>query len=365
MKTRFFLPICLFAALAVPAWGATLLYEGFDGMEKGQLPRGWESSKSIDYYTNTTYSPNPPSIKFDKEFSVSSRSFSTGATNVSFLAYTANDSGHCNHFRINRWLNGTWTEIALVTNMDVKQFQTISVPVANPDITRVQIDFVNKSYNAAVDDIKVEGPFSLLCDHEDEFTLPQGTGDVLKVWADYDFATSDTEFEFAWSGALDGTGDELVIPDNLAPGTYEVTCTCTATVDGSEEASTSGSISFRVLEYHAIEVEACEHGTVVPGVESAVEGTTVLLEATPESAEYVLSWIAVNGEKLPPETLEFQMPDSNVVVTAFFKLDEEGDLIVTFDDNSTKNPAYASESFFARCISGGIVVSNQIGRAHV
>lgn len=359
MKTRFFSAFCLVAAMTIPAWGATLLYEGFDGMTKGHLPKGWESSKSIDYYTNTTYSPVPPSVKFDKEFSISSRPFSPGATNVSFLAYTANDSGHCNHFRISGWLDGAWTEIALVTNMDVKQFQTISVPVANPDITRVQIDFVNKSYNAAVDDIKVEGPFSLLCDHEDEFTLPQGTGDVLKVWADYDFATPEMEFEYAWSGALGGTGDELVIPDNLAPGTYEVTCTCTATLDGSEEASTSGSISFRVLEYHAITVEACEHGTVTPGVESAVEGTTVLLEATPESAEYVLSWIAVNGEKLPPETLEFTMPDSNVVVTAFFKLDEEGDLIVTFDDNSTKNPAYASESFFARCISGGVVVSNQ------
>ena len=148
MKTRFLLPICLVAALAFPALGSTLLYEGFDGMEKGKLPKGWESSKSIDYYTNTTYSPNPPSIKFDKEFSVSSRSFSTGATNVSFLAYTANDSGHCNHFQIRGWVGGQWTDIALVTNMDVKQFGTISVPVANPRITRVQIDFVNKSYNA-------------------------------------------------------------------------------------------------------------------------------------------------------------------------------------------------------------------------
>ena len=359
MKTRFFLPICLVAAMSIPAWGATLLYEGFNGMEKGKLPKGWESSKAIDYYTNTTYSPVPPSVKFDKEFSISSRPFSPGATNVSFLAYTANDSGHCNHFKISGWLDGEWTEIALVTNMDVKQFQTISVPVSNPDITRVQIDFVNKSYNAAVDDIKVEGPFSLLCDHEDEFTLPQGTGDAIKVWADYDFATSDTEFEYVWSGALEETGDVLEIPDNLEPGTYELTCTCTAMVDGEEEASTSGSISFRVLKYHDITVEASEHGTVTPGVDSAVEGTTVLLEATPESAEYVLSWIAVNGEKLPPETLEFQMPDSNVVVTAFFKLDEEGDLIVTFDDNSTKNPAYASESFFARCIAGGVVVSNQ------
>ena len=359
MKKRFLLPICMFAALAFPAWGATLLYEGFDGMEKGQLPRGWESSKSIDYYTNTTYSPNPPSIKFDKEFSVSSRSFSTGATNVSFLAYTANDSGHCNHFQIRGWVGGQWTDIALVTNMDVKQFGTISVPVANPRITRVQIDFVNKSYNAAVDDIKVEGPFSITFDHEDGFLLPEGTDDAIKATADYDFATADTEYQFAWSGDLTGTGDVLEIPDDLVPGPYEVTCTCTATVDGEAKASTSGSISFRVLEFHSITVEACDHGTVAAGVDSAVEGTTVLLEATPESAEYVLSWIAVNGEKLPPDTLEFSMPDSNVVVTAFFKLDEEGDLIVTFDDNSTKNPAYASESFFARCISGGVVVSNQ------
>lgn len=359
MKKRFLLPICLFATLAFPAWGAVLLSEGFDGMEKGKLPKGWESSKSIDYYTNTTYSPYPPSIKFDKEFAVSSRPFAPGATNVSFLAYTANDSGHCNHFQINGWVDGQWAEIALVTNMDVKQFQTISVPVDNPKITRVQINFNNKSYNAAVDDIKVEGPFSLMCDHEDEFTLPQGTGDTIQVEADYDFATAETEFEYAWSGALDGTGDTMVIPDNLEPGTYELTCTCTAMVDGEEEARTSGTISFRVLEYHAITVEASEHGTITPGVDSAVEGTTVLLEATPESEEYVLSWIAVNGEKLPPETLEFTMPASNAVITAFFKLDEEGDLIVTFDDNSTKNPAYASESFFARCISGGVVVSNQ------
>lgn len=359
MKTRFLLPVCLLAALAFPAWGAVLLYEGFDGMEKGQLPKGWESSKSIDYYTNKTYSPFPPSIKFDKEFSVSSRSFAPGATNVSFHAFTDNESGKCNHFQINGWVDGEWTEIALVTNMDYKVFQTISVPVEDPRITRVQIAFVNKSYNAAVDDIKVEGPFSLASDHEDGFTLPQGAGDVVTVWADYDFKTPETEFEYVWSGALTGTGAELEIPDDLEPGAYELVCTCTAMADGVEQARTAGSISFRVLEYHDITVEESEHGTVATGVDSAVEGTVVLLEATPESEEYVLSWIAINGEKLPPEKLEFTMPDSNVVVTAFFKLDEEGDLIVTFDDNSSKNPAYASESFFSRCISGGIVVSNQ------
>ena len=359
MKNRVILPICLLLTLVFPAWGAVLLSEGFDGMEKGKLPRGWESSKAIDYYTNTTYSPNPPSVKFDKEFSISSRTFSTGATNVSFLAYTANDSGHCNHFQINGWIDGQWAEIALVTNMDVKQFQTISVPVEDPRITRVQIDFANKSYNAAVDDILVEGPFSIMCDHEDGFKLPQGMGDTITAWADYDFATPGTEFEYAWSGALEESGNELAIPDSLEPGTYELTCTCTAMVDGEEEARTSGTISFRVLEYHDITVEACEHGVVTAGVDSAVEGTTVLLDAKPESDEYVLSWIAVNGEKLPPETLEFLMPDSNTVVTAFFKLDEEGDLIVTFDDNSTKNPAYASASFMTRCLSGGIVVSNK------
>ncbi len=359
MKNRVILPICLLLTLAFPAWGAVLLSEGFDGMEKGMLPKGWECSvKTPEYYTNEKTYPTQPCLTLGTDgMWVSTRTFAPGVTNVSFTSYTANDQGACNKFQVNGWGGGKWTEIALLDGMASKTHQTFSVPVADGEISRIQIVFVNRSYNASLDDVLVEGPFALMSDHEDGFTLPEGTADTITVWAVYDFATPETEFAYAWHSDLEARENKLHIPADLAPGSY--VASCTATVVGDEETSTSGSISFRVLEYHDIAVEESAHGTVTADAERAVEGTTVKLTAEAESEEYVLASIAINGEKLPRDTLEFEMPDTDVVVTAVFKKHEEGDLVVTFDDNTSKNPAYASAGFLARCLAEDNVVSNQ------
>ena len=344
MKTRFFLPICLFAALAFPAWGATLLYEGFDGMEKGKLPKGWECSvKTPEYYTNEKTYPTQPCLTLNTtEMTVTSREFPVGATNVSFTSYTANNEGECNEFKVEGWADGQWSLLYHWTDMPVKTHNVFSCPIDNPETTRVRIQFI-KTYNASLDDILVEGPFSVTFDREDDFRLSEGTSDAITATANYDFATPDTEFDFVWSGDLEGTDAVLEIPGNLAPGTYQVTCT--ATVAGDEETTTSNSISFRVLEYHEITIGPSEHGTLAADAERAVEGTLVKVAAEPESEKYGLLWIVVNGENQPRGVTEFKMPDADVVVTAVFTLAETGNLVIRFDENTSKNPAYAATEF--------------------
>lgn len=344
MNNRFFSAIFLFAALAFPARGAVLLSEGFDGMEKGRLPKGWECSvKTPEYYTNEKTYPSQPCLTLGTtEMTVTSRTFPTGATNVSFTSYTANDEGACNQFKVEGWADGQWTLIHKWTNMPVKTHYVFSCPIDNPETTRVRIEFI-KTYNASLDDVLVEGPFSVTFDREDDFRLPEGTGGRITATANYDFATPGTEFAFAWSGDLEETDAVLGIPDDLAPGTYQVTCT--ATVVGDEGTSTSNSISFRVLKYHDIAVEQSEHGTISADAERAVAGTLVRVEAVPESEDYGLLWLVVNGETQPRGKTEFKMPDTNVVVSAVFKPYETGDLVITFDANTSKDPAYASTGF--------------------
>lgn len=343
MKTRFVLPFVLFAALSFQAWGAVLLREGFDGMEKGKLPKGWECSvKSPDYYTNEKTYPSPPCLTLGENMTVTSREFPAGATNVSFTSYTANNEGECNQFKVEGWADGQWYPIYRWTNMPVKTHNLFSCPIENPETTRVQIEFT-KTYNASLDDILVEGPFSVAFDREDGFRLPEGTGDAITATANYDYATPDTEFEFAWSGDFEGTDAVLEIPDDLAPGTYQVTCT--ATVAGDEETSTANTISFQVLAYHDITIGPSEHGTLTADAERAVEGTLVTVTAVPESDDYGLLWIVVNGENQPRGVTEFKMPDVDVVVTAVFTPNETGNLVIRFDENTSKNPAYASTEF--------------------
>ena len=350
MKNRIFPTICLFAALAFPALGATLLYEGFDGMEKGKLPKGWECSvKTPDYYTNEKTYPTQPCLTLgETDMTVTSREFPPGATNVSFTSYTANNEGECNQFKVEGWAYGQWYLIYRWTDMPVKTHNVFSCPIDIPETTRVRIEFT-KTYNASLDDILVEGPFSVTFDRKDDFRLPEGTAVAIKATANYDFATPDTEFDFVWSGDLEGTGAVLEIPEDLRPGTYQVTCT--ATVAGDEETSTADSLSFQVLKYHEITVAPSEHGTLTADAERAVEGTVVRVEAVPESEAYALLWLVVNGENQPRGVTEFKMPDADVVVSAVFKLKETGDLVITFDGNTSKNPAYAATGFVSDAVA--------------
>ncbi len=351
MKTRFLLPFCLFAILAVPTWGATLLREGFDDMEKGKLPKGWECSvKTPDYYTNEKTYPTQPCLKLETAgMTISSRTFPTGATNVSFTTYTANDEGACNKFFVYGWADAQWSEIGRETNkLPVKTHHTLPFPIENEQITRIRIEF-DKTYNASLDDILVEGPFSVTFDHEDEFRLSEGTGDAITATANYDFAMPDTKFTFAWSGDLEGSDAVLEIPDDLEPGTYQVTCT--ATVVGDEETTTANSITFRVLKYHEITIGPSEHGILAADAERAVEGTLVRVTAVSESDAYGLLWIVVNGENQPRGVTEFKMPDTNVVVTAVFTREETGNLVITFDGNTSKNPAYAAKEFESEAVA--------------
>lgn len=350
MKNRVILPICLLLTLAFPAWGAVLLSEGFNGMEKGMLPKGWECSvKTPEYYTNEKTYPTQPCLTLGTtEMLITTRTFPQGATNVFFTSYTANNEGECNKFKLEGFADGQWSLIHEWNEMPVKTHNVFSCPIDNPAITQVRIEFI-KTYNASLDDVLVEGPFSVTFDRNDGYRLSEGMGDAITAKANYDFATPDTEFAYAWTGDLEGTDAVLEIPDDLKPGIYQVTCT--ATVVGDEETSTANTITFQVLAYHDITIGPSEHGTLTADLERAVEGTVVSVVAEPESEDYGLLWIVVNGENQPRGVTEFKMPDADVVVTAVFTLKETGDLVITFDGNTTKNPAYASTAFESEAVA--------------
>jgi hypothetical protein len=375
MKTRFFFLTCLFAALAFPAWGTELLSEGFNGMTNNALPRlggeYWRYSNpktgkditSITYYKKDTYSTNPPSIKLEEDRMLTSPEFpvgTTGVTNISFICYNSS-AGACNNaIQVDGLVGTNWIEIATLKGEDIVvgyYLYSFPIPAENAQMNRLRFHFANFGEATALDDIMAEGPFRVTFDRTYGFRLPEGTGGAITATAEYDFATADTEFEHAWSGSMEGTDAVLAIPADQAPGNYFVTCT--VAVSGDEGTRTSNSIAFRVLAYHDITVEASEHGVVTASTNKAVEGTIVTLEETPESGDYVLSSISVNGEKLPRGTLAFEMPDTNATVAAVFKKKEEGDLVIPFDDSTSKTPSYASESFLSKCISEGIGVTNE------
>jgi hypothetical protein len=371
MKTRFFLLSCLFAAFAFPAPGAELLFERFDGMTNGALPmaggEAWtytnEKGQAIKsgYYTSKTYSSNPPAVKLEEKRILSTPAFpvgSTGVTNVSFVSYNSS-AGACNNaIQVDGLVGTNWVGIATLDPPETGiQTYSFPIPAENAQMNRLRFHFANFGETTALDDIKAEGPFRVTFDREYGFRFPEGTSNAITAQADYDFATDGTEFAYAWSGSMEGTDAVLAIPANQAPGTYLVTCT--ATVSGDEGTHTSNSIAFRVLAYHDITVTASEHGTVTASTNRAVEGTIVTLEATPESDAHELSSISVNGEKLPRGTMDFEMPDADATVTAVFKKKEDGDLIITFDESTSKNPSYASESFLSGCTSEGISVTNE------
>ena len=347
MKTRFFLLTCLFAALAFPAWGTDLLFETFDGMTNGALPslsgKYWtytnEKGQSIksEYYASKTYSSNPPSVKLKEDKRIlTSPEFpvgTTGVTNVSFVCYNSS-AGACNNaIQVDGLVGTNWVEISTLKEEGIvvgPHLYSFPIPAENDQMNRLRFHFANFGEATALDDIRVEGPFRV--------TFKPGYG------------FSRHAFRILLAAVL-------AIPANQTPGTYFVTCT--VAVSGDEGTHTSNSIAFRVLAYHDITVEASEHGSVTASTNKAVEGTIVTLEQTPESEAYELSSISVNGEKLSRGTLEFEMPDTNATVTAVFKKKEEGDLIIPFDDSTSKTPSYASESFLSKCISEGIDVTNE------
>jgi len=344
MKKWIAILCCLCTALST-AWGATLLSEGFDGMEAGTMPDGWSNTETAGYYTNTTYSPVPPSLKLSADGQVvTSPTFATGATNVSFMGYSTG-SGAGNIIAVAGLVGTEWVEIGQAVRAG-KGKETNSFEVADSQITQLRFTFT-KAANASLDDILVEGVEDGLIisfDQSSGFRVPLGTTSSITASA----SNGTDPYSFSWaceqSEELDGGTDAtLTIPDTLAAGEYTVTVTAT----DAESVSASKSISFTVAEFYDV---TCSYddtlGSLYVDSTSAAEGDSVAVTATPADG-YVLSSLSATWAEGTLEIADgaFTMPAGAVTVTAVFEAYEAGDLSITFDANAKTNPAYASTGF--------------------
>ena len=354
MKKRFVVLCCLFLALST-AWGATLLSEGFDGMSDKSLPEGWTCSltaANIGYYTTSTYSDVPPSLKLTTDgMTLTSPTFFSGATNVSFLSYTT-VSGVGNEIKVEGWADDDWVNIGTATCTE-KGKQTYSLPVANSDITQLRFTFT-KEYNASLDDILVEGAESgviVTFDRTNWFEVVEGTaGETVTATA-----SNGTEpYTYVWNcdqseEITDVAGATLAIPDTLAEGDYTLCVTVTDSDDG-ELGPQGGNflIGLRVVKKYAVTavngIDA--NGTISVSPELAAAGEEVTIAWEPDPG-YVLESLGATwaGGDLEIAGGKFTMPAGAVTVTATFAAYEGGELTITFDANKTTDPGYAATSF--------------------
>ena len=135
-------------------------------------------------------------------------------------------------------------------------------------------------------------------------TARYGVGDVTYVW------TSET-------GALNGEGPELAIPDTLVEGAYSATVT--ATDSSAEPQTATAEVTFTVVApavtYPVNVAIGIPHGSVTADRTEASPGDTVTLTAFPEDG-YKLDTFLLNGE--PFEGDSFVMPESEALVSAEF-----------------------------------------------
>ena len=123
-------------------------------------------------------------------------------------------------------------------------------------------------------------------------TARYGVGNVTYVW------TSET-------GALNGEGPELAIPDTLVEGAYSATVT--ATDSSAEPQTATAEVAFTVVAplpvYTVTVAEGIENGTVTVDKTEAEQGETVTVTATPAD-NYKLVAILVNGSPIEGNTFE-------------------------------------------------------------
>ncbi len=78
-----------------------------------------------------------------------------------------------------------------------------------------------------------------------------------------------------------------------------------------------GEAVFKLL--YNITEEQCEHGRIIPEVNTACEGDEVILDVLPDD-NYIVSSVTMNGEKLTPHNgaYSFTMPDCDITLGAAF-----------------------------------------------
>ena len=139
----------------------------------------------------------------------------------------------------------------------------------------------------------------------------------VEVGAEVTITATATGFsgEVAWSWEGTGSADGATFTlDTAVAGTYVVTATATA---GEEKASKSITVTVKApaVKYAITVAEGIENGSIAADKDSAEEGETVTVTATP-AAGYKLDKIYVNGTAIDGKT--FPMPAEAVELSATF-----------------------------------------------
>jgi hypothetical protein len=359
MKKWFVVLCCLFLALS-SAWGATLLSESFDGMVKGSLPEGWTFNKTADYITTAPWiGEAKPALKLTtKTAELVSPTFAAGATSLSFFSGTAtNGTGIGNTFVISGLVGEDWVELGTKT-CTAAGAQTYTLDIANSAITQLKFAFSQGEGggNSSLDDILVEGEetvegITVTFDQTNWFVVVEGTFGVSVT------ATADNgvpPYSYVWNcdqtGEItDVAGGTLAIPATLTEGDYTLYVTVTDSDDG--ELGPQGGIfpiGLRVVKKYAVSVVngIGANGTISVSPAEAAAGEEVTIACDPDPG-YVLESLSAmwSGGDLEIVGGKFIMPAGEVTVSGTFAEYTGGDLVITFDETTSKAPAYADTSF--------------------
>lgn len=343
MKKWFVVLCCLFLALST-AWGATLLSEGFDGMEKDNLPDEWTFNKTADYFSSAPYiGEAKPALKLStKTAELVTPAFAAGATNISFFSGSpATGTGIGNTFVISGLVGEEWIELGTKECTEAGA-QTYTLAVENSAITQLKFAFTqgSGSGNSSLDDILVEGPdtFGVTLSILGVDGTTVSTATEVTLVATLQNGPDGATYTYAWSGAASGAADSVAL-GTLPAGDY--TASCTVSVDGTDT-SAEGSLSFTVKPLFAIASYASDDGSVTASADSAMEGETIELTVAAGEGK-VLETMYLNGTAFTGTS--FVMPAEDVAITADFIDYVGGDLTITFDETTSNNPKYADESF--------------------
>ncbi len=152
---------------------------------------------------------------------------------------------------------------------------------------------------------------------------------------DYEFKVRDTQNPNIWFGkgnyTITASGCTVSGSDNIK---LSLTDTCDVTISISSDNKEMTVTASKDVQTYTIKTETPKYGTIKVSADSLAAGKTFTVEATPNEG-YVRDAITVKNESnndiIPPNTDgSYTMPESNVIVSATFKVKTDTEHSVTY-----------------------------------
>jgi hypothetical protein len=176
--------------------------------------------------------------------------------------------------------------------------------------------------------------FNVSLDKSNGFEVEEGTSDAITATA----ANGTEPYGYSWEttmgvGDYSAVGNVFTILDTAALGDYSATVTAT----DASPASVSNTVTFSVVAppaVYGIVITPPANGAVTTDpVDEAPEGSTVTIQATPDSG-YAVDTITVTDFAMNPVAVAggtFTMPSTDVIVTVTFMEYEAPDVLIDFE----------------------------------